>query len=78
LHPELTEQAVEYDAFSDIAFNPKKSFNCQARSVAVYVSLFRQGLLQEALKDKESFLSIVYDGYKKQDYQKMEQMTLWD
>ena len=27
---------IEYDWFTDIEFNPKKSINCQARSVAIY------------------------------------------
>lgn len=60
IHDELTEQLVSYDAFTDIAFNPAASINCQAEAAAIYVSLYRQGLLQEALKNKETFLDIVY------------------
>lgn len=60
LHKELTESLLEYDAFTDIEFNPQKSINCQAEAAAIYVSLSRQGLLDEALKDKESFKNIVY------------------
>lgn len=60
LHGELTEQLIEYDAFTDIAFNPQKSINCQAEAAAIYVSLAKQGLLCEALKDKNSFKEIVY------------------
>jgi type I restriction enzyme M protein len=33
----------ERDGFSDIAFNPDRSLNCQARSAALYVSLARDG-----------------------------------
>ena len=33
----------QFDAFTDIEFNPKKSFSCQARSAAMAVSLFREG-----------------------------------
>lgn len=58
LHEELTKPLLSYDAFTDIEFNPQKSINCQA--AAIYVSLSRQGLLDEALKDKESFKNIVY------------------
>ena len=60
LHNELTEQLVGYDAFTDIAFNPQKSVNCQAEAAAIYVSLVKQGLLEEALKDKDRFKEIVY------------------
>ena len=60
LYTELTEQIIEYDAFTDIAFNPLKSINCQAEAAASYVSLQKQGLLKEALKSKDTFLDIVY------------------
>lgn len=60
LYDELVEQLTNYNAFTDIAFNPEKSINCQAEAAAIYVSLHKQGLLQEALKDKDTFLDIVY------------------
>ena len=44
-HPELGDRLAEYDAFTDVVFNPQKSLNCQARSAAIYVSLRRLGLL---------------------------------
>ncbi len=59
-YPELTESLIHYDAFTDIVFNPQKSINCQAEAAAIYVSLQKQGLLQDALKDRETFLKIVY------------------
>lgn len=59
-HPELTEKLMEYDAFTDIAFNPNKSINCQAEAAAVYVSLQKQGMLGEALKSKGEFRKIVF------------------
>lgn len=46
-HPELAEQLLSYDAFTDIEFNDKKSVNCQAHAAALYVSLARAGLLEE-------------------------------
>ena len=49
----------DYDAFTDIEFNPKKSINCQAYSVALFKSLIGRGLLDDALESKESFLEIV-------------------
>ncbi len=60
LHEELTIPLMEYNAFTDIEFNPQKSINCQAEAAAVYVSLSKQGLLEEALKNKDSFMEIVY------------------
>lgn len=60
LHEDLTAALMEYDAFTDIAFNPQKSLNCQAEAAAIYVSLKRQGMLGEALKSKEQFKKIVF------------------
>lgn len=60
LHPDLSKQLLQYDAFTDISFNPKKSINCQAEAAAIYVSLYRQNLLKEALSSEEAFLKIVY------------------
>lgn len=57
---ELNEQVMNYEAFTDIVFNPQKSLNCQAMSVAVYVSLRRQNLLDKALSNKQNFLDLVY------------------
>ena len=52
-------QILDYTAFTDIEFNPKKSINCQARSCALYVSLARKELLDIALESKEAFLDIL-------------------
>ena len=53
------EKLDDYDAFTDIEFNPKKSINCQAYSVALFKSLRGRGLLDDALESQESFLDIV-------------------
>ena len=37
----LSESLLQYEAFTDIEFNEKKSFNCQAYSAAFYVSLVK-------------------------------------
>ena len=51
---------LQFDAFSDIAFNPERSINCQAYSAALYVSLSRRGLLSaDVLKDQEAYLDII-------------------
>lgn len=50
----------EYDGFTDIEFNPKKSLNCQARSAALYVGLQKAGLLDEALQSPDDFLRVAF------------------
>lgn len=59
-HPELADQLMEYDAFTDIVFNPEKQTNCQAEACAYYVSLRKLNLLEEALKSPEDFIRILY------------------
>ncbi len=56
----LLEQVLEYDAFTDIEFNPAKSLNCQAKAAAIAVGLSRAGALDAALESVSSFKSIVY------------------
>lgn len=58
-NPWAIEQLDDFDAFTDIEFNPKKSINCQAYSVALFQSLKHRKLLDEALANKESFLRIL-------------------
>lgn len=57
--PSVTERLLEYSAFTDIEFNPERSINCQAYSVALYISLHRRGLLEQATSSKEAFLRTV-------------------
>lgn len=55
----VTERLQEYSAFTDIEFNPERSINCQAYSVALYISLHKRNLLDEATSSKEAFLRTV-------------------
>lgn len=73
LNKELGDRLIEFDAFTDIEFNPKKSLNCQAEAAAIYVSLRKQNLLDEALKDKDNFKKVVYQ----LDASKVEQSSLF-
>lgn len=57
------DELLNSDIFTDIEFNEKKQYNCQARAMCIYVSLIRQNLLEEAMKDLESFNRIVYTNY---------------
>jgi hypothetical protein len=55
---ELARKVMSYSAFTDIEFNPEKSINCQAYSVALYVSLNKRNLLEASLT-KESFINTI-------------------
>lgn len=44
------------DGFTDIEFNPDRSINCQAYSCALFVSLEKRGILDDALSSFPSFL----------------------
>ena len=57
---ELAEEILNYDAFTDIEFNPQKSVSTQSMAAAVFVGLNRAGLINSALETKENFLEIVY------------------
>ncbi len=52
---ELAEHVLEYDAFTDIAYTPGKSMACQARTAAMFVSLYNLGLL-EHIRTFENFV----------------------
>ncbi len=43
-----------YEWFTDIEFNPKKSINCQARSVAIYKLLQTRSMF-DVLSSKETW-----------------------
>lgn len=47
---------MEFNAFTDIEFNPKKSLNCQAYSAALFVSLSLRNKLESILSDPGLFL----------------------
>jgi hypothetical protein len=55
----LAEQLGQYDAFTDIEFNPNKSINCQAYSVALFRALTMRSLISDILGDKEAYFDII-------------------
>ncbi|MGG1229743.1 DarT1-associated NADAR antitoxin family protein [Bacillus halotolerans] len=81
---ELSKEVVQYDAFTDIEFNPHKSINCQARSVALYVSLYKAGLLEVALSSVEKFKELAFGQQHnnkkdvKVDKETTEQLSIFD
>lgn len=52
----LSQHASKYDCFTDIEFNPVRSINCQAYSVALFVSLCRRGEMEEVLDNRDSYI----------------------
>jgi len=56
---DLVKELGVYDAFTDIEFNPEKSINCQAYSLALFKALRSRDVLSEALSSPERFLDIV-------------------
>lgn len=73
---ELAEEILSYDAFTDIEFNPSKSINCQAYSAALFVSLSRQNLIDEAMNNIEKYKDIIIgSNFKPKNEIIMEQRT---
>lgn len=64
---ELAELGT-FSAFTDIEFNPEKSINCQARSCAIFVSLLRKGLLDQAISSPAKFIETVSKDSSSQPY----------
>jgi len=59
-HPEYAEEVLKYEAFTDIAFNPERSINCQAYAAALYSSLYRRNILDKSfLQDQQRYLATV-------------------
>lgn len=52
---ELNLQLQSYQAFTDIEFNPERSINCQAYSIALFRSLTDAGQWDAAMASAESF-----------------------
>lgn len=62
---ELAQNLLEYEGFTDIAFNPIRSWNCQARSAAIFVSLSQIGTLEIAKSSKDAFIELLATAYDK-------------
>ena len=64
-HQEYLERSriFDFDGFTDIEFNPRRSVNCQARTCALLVCLLRSNTLNSALKSQKDFIDIVSPYY---------------
>lgn len=60
-HREWLARLHRYAGFTDIEFNPERSINCQARSCALFVSLLKRRILEDAVKTRESFVRILLE-----------------
>jgi len=58
-NPKVANEILEFRGFSDIAFNPQKSLNCQARSAALFVSLNHNGHISRVLEDKDFYIELL-------------------
>lgn len=59
--PEYVEELLSFSAFSDIEFNPERSINCQAYSVALYLSLYQRNLIKDGPITQDDFLGLIKD-----------------
>lgn len=61
IESKLGDKLVDYDIFTDIEFNHKKSFNTQARACAIYSYMLKNNKVDYYLKSDENFLSFYKD-----------------
>ena len=59
-NPQLHEEVMQYQAFTDREFNPKKSIHCAAYSLAMFVALNKRGLL-DGVEDPIVFYDLYHD-----------------
>ena len=57
-NPDLADQVMKFDAFTDIEFNPNKSLNCQARAAALFVAMKKLDRLEDC-KEFPHFLAAI-------------------
>ena len=57
---EIRKEILNYQAFTDIEFNPKKSYNCQAFSAALFSSITQRGKDLEEIRSKKNFKELFF------------------
>ena len=55
--PDLRDSLDEFTGFTDIAYNPKKSLSCQARSCALFVALGGLESVQELVTNPQRLVA---------------------
>jgi hypothetical protein len=58
---DIADRLSDYAGFTDSAFDPSRSLNCQAKSAAVYVGSSNSGSLHRATEDWEWFFRAIRD-----------------
>lgn len=58
-NPDIAKAANTYEYFSDLEFNHEKAVSCQAESLAVFFTLYRENYVGEILQDKVKFLHMI-------------------
>lgn len=71
----LAEKILDYNVFTDIEFNHKKSINCQARAAAIFVSLSQRGIIDEIINDSSLFEQVYQN--KDDNENKFQQMSFF-
>jgi hypothetical protein len=61
-HRDWCRKLNGYAGFTDIEFHPRRSINCQARSCALFLTLMKRGLLDEAVESPDNFIRVI-SGY---------------
>lgn len=61
----LSQRLQDFDAFSDIEFNPEKSINTQARSIAIIKCLILRSKIDVCADDFDFFRSMMFEIEKK-------------
>ena len=51
---------MQYQAFTDLTFNPKKSIHSAAYALAMFVALSKRGLL-DTVEDSGAFYDLYYE-----------------
>ena len=54
----ISKQVINYDIFTDIEFNEKKQFNCQARACAIYSHMLRANSVEYYMSSIDNFKKI--------------------
>lgn len=59
-NPQLHEDVMQYQAFTELEFNPKKTIHCAGYALAMFVALNKRGLLDE-VEDPMAFFDLYHD-----------------
>ncbi len=59
-NPQLHEEVMQYQAFTDLEFNPKKTVHCTAYALAMFVALNKRGLLDN-VEDPMTFFDLYHE-----------------